>query len=263
MEAFKPFDEEYIDDPLRRAEHRVYEELLRCDLPGLFIHEWKVDRRSAEVDFVVWIEDVALFAIQVKGGTYRYVLRETGGEWQLWKNGEWVKVPSPFRQAWSGAKGLMDALPRRRGYHTFVVTIVLFPDMEDLDPSFESDPDHGRVHVLAEERDLVDKLVAVARERGIKFPPNADVIDDDVRTITKGRARYPMGDRHERPGDEPCDAEDMQVLEADRLRVRHIEHFHYSVGPTVHLHFEGALSPEIIAALGDILGNGRDRPSNE
>ena len=94
MEAFKPFDEEYIDDPLRRAERRVYEELLNCDRPGLFIHEWKFDQRFAEVDFVVWIKGVALFAIQVKGGTYRYVLREAEGEWQLWKNGEWVKVPS-------------------------------------------------------------------------------------------------------------------------------------------------------------------------
>ena len=72
-----------------------------------------------------------------------------------------------------------------------------------------------------------------------------------------------MGERDERPGDETRDGEDMQMLEADRLRVGHIEHFHHSVGPTVHLHFEGALSPEIIAALGDIVGNGRDRPSNE
>ena len=257
MEAFKPFDEEYIDDPLRRAERRVYEELLNCDRPGLFIHEWKFDQRFAEVDFVVWIKGVALFAIQVKGGTYRYVLREAEGEWQLWKNGEWVKVPSPFRQAWSGAKGLMDALPRRRGYHTFVLPVLLFPDMEDLDPSCESDPDHCRVHVLAEERDLVDKLVAVARERVINFPPDAEAIDDDARTITNGRARYSMGGRDQPPGDEPYDGEDMKVLQADRLTVRHIEHFHYSVDRSVHLHFEGALSPEIITALGSTFGNAR------
>ena len=255
MEAFKPFNEEYIDDPLRRAEHRVHEELLNCDRHGLFIHEWKFDLQFAEVDFVVWIEGVALFAIQVKGGTYRYVLREAGGEWQLWKNGEWVKVTSPFRQAWSGAKGLMDALPRRRGYHTFVLPVLLFPDMEDLDPSFESDPDHCRVHVLAEEPDLVDKLVAVAGERRINFPPDADDIDDDARAITNGRAKYSMGGRDEPPGDEIYDAEDMKVLQADRLMVRHIEHVHYSVDRSVHLHFEGALTPEIIAALGSMVGN--------
>ena len=260
MEAFQPFNEEYIDDPLRRAEHRVHEELLNCDRPGLFIHEWKGNQRHAEVDFAVWIEGVALFAIQVKGGTYRYVLREAGGEWQLWKNGEWVKVTSPFRQAWSGAKGLMDALPRRRGYRTFVLPVLLFPDMEDLDPACKSDPDYCRVHVLAEERGLVDKLVAVARERGINFPPNADAIDDDARTITNGRARYSMGSRDEPPGDEPYDdepydGEDMKVLQADRLTVRHIEHVHYSVDRSVHLHFEGALSPEIIAALGSMFGN--------
>ena len=55
----------------------------------------------------------------------------------------------------------------------------------------------------------------------------------------------------------------MKELQANRLAVRHIEHFHYSVDRSVHLHFEGALSPEIIAALGDIVGNGQSRPSNE
>ena len=96
MEAFKPFNEEYIDDPLRRAEHRVHEELLNCDRPGLFIHEWKFDQQFAEVDFVVWIEGVALFAIQVKGGTYRYVLRKRGenGNCGRTENGSKSHLPS-------------------------------------------------------------------------------------------------------------------------------------------------------------------------
>ena len=33
MEAFKPFTKEYINDPRRQAERRVYEELLNCGLP--------------------------------------------------------------------------------------------------------------------------------------------------------------------------------------------------------------------------------------
>ena len=49
----------------------------------------------------------------------------------------------------------------------------------------------------------------------------------------------------------PAMREDMKELQANRLAVRHIEHFHYSVDRSVHLHFEGALSPEIIAALGE------------
>ena len=160
-----------------------------------------------------------------------------------------------------GKKGLMDALPRRDGYHTFVLPILLFTDMEDLDPSFETDPDHCRVHVVAGERDLADKLVAVAAERRINFPPDAGAIDDDAQTITRGQATYPMGDRDEASGDEACCGEDMKVLEADRLRVRHIEHFHYSVDRSVHLHFEGALSPEIIAALSDLVDRAESRSS--
>ena len=102
---------------------------------------------------------------------------------------------------------------------------------------------------------MVDKLVAVAGERRINFPPDADDIDDDARAITNGRAKYSMGGRDEPPGDEIYDAEDMKVLQADRLMVRHIEHVHYAVDRSVHLHFEGALTPEIIAALGSMVGN--------
>ena len=98
MEAFKPFTKEYIKDPRRQAERRVYEELLNCGLPGLFIYEWKRDKSTAEVDFVVWIEGVGLFAIQVKGGRYRYQPEEN--EWELRKDGDWENVTSPIGQTW-------------------------------------------------------------------------------------------------------------------------------------------------------------------
>ena len=109
MEAFKPFTKEYIKDPRRQAERRVYEELLNCGLPGLFIYEWKRDKSTAEVDFVVWIEGVGLFAIQVKGGRYRYQPEEN--EWELREDGDWEKVTSPIGQTWSGTEGLLKSLP--------------------------------------------------------------------------------------------------------------------------------------------------------
>ena len=85
MQADKPFPKEYLNDPKRRAEHRVYRQLAESDLPGLFIFEWKRDKKSAEVDFVVWIRGVGLFAIQVKGGSYQY-RRDDDREWYLRKS---------------------------------------------------------------------------------------------------------------------------------------------------------------------------------
>ena len=55
MQADKPFPENYLKDRKRQAEHRVYRQLAESELPGLFIFEWKRDKKSAEVDFVVWI----------------------------------------------------------------------------------------------------------------------------------------------------------------------------------------------------------------
>ena len=58
MQADKPFPKDYLNDRKRQAEHRVYRQLAESELPGLFIFEWKRDKKSAEVDFVVWIRGV-------------------------------------------------------------------------------------------------------------------------------------------------------------------------------------------------------------
>ena len=47
MHADKPFPKDYLNDPKRQAEHRVYRQLAESDLPGLFIFEWKLDKNSA------------------------------------------------------------------------------------------------------------------------------------------------------------------------------------------------------------------------
>ena len=52
MQADKPFPKDYLKDRKRQAEHRVYRQLAESELPGLFIFEWKRDKKSAEVDFI-------------------------------------------------------------------------------------------------------------------------------------------------------------------------------------------------------------------
>ena len=111
MQADKPFPKDYLKDRKRQAEHRVYRQLAESELPGLFIFEWKRDKKSAEIDFVVWMRGVGTFAIQVKGGSYQY-RRDDDKEWYLRKSGEWEKVPSPLQQTWSGADALIHSLPR-------------------------------------------------------------------------------------------------------------------------------------------------------
>ena len=262
MKALRPFPTEYKDNPKRRAERRIYDELSNCDLPGCFTYEWKSSKQQyAEADFVVWIEGVGLFCIQVKGGNHRYERRDA--EWQLWKGGDWERVPSPTKQTWNGAQGLMDSLPKRNGYHTFVLPVLLFPDMDVVDEAIDADNHRGKVHVLAGAADLADKLEGVARERGVHYPPNADDIDDDVRTITHGTYRYTPAGPDDEPDAEIYDVDGDRVLKAPRMDIGHVEHFHQSHDRSIHLHFHGAQDAESMAALARGLAEAQALPPRE
>ena len=154
--------------PKRRAEHRVYRQLAESDLPGLFIFEWKRDKNSAEVDFVVWIRGVGLFAIQVKGGSYQY-RRDDDREWYLRKLGEWETVPSPLKQTWSGADALIHSLPRIQGFRSFVLPVLLFTDM-DPDRDIEARADRDKVHPLFGADDLNPAADGVGQGPGGLLP---------------------------------------------------------------------------------------------
>ena len=70
MRISPEFSEYHHNDPKRRAELRVYQEIADSPEAGHALYLVNVNRYSPEVDFVVWVEDIACFAIEVKGGTY-------------------------------------------------------------------------------------------------------------------------------------------------------------------------------------------------
>ena len=54
-------------DPLRLAELQVYNECMQSDRAGRVLYEVKTSLNTPELDFAVWLEDVAIFGIQVNG----------------------------------------------------------------------------------------------------------------------------------------------------------------------------------------------------
>ena len=64
-------------DPRRRAELQVHDQLAASDLPGRAIHEARAPAAGPEVDSAIWFPGQVRFAPQVKGG--RYSLQE--GDW--------------------------------------------------------------------------------------------------------------------------------------------------------------------------------------
>ena len=56
--------------PSAKRNSRVYQEIEATQLYGQALYGVKAAKHCPEVDFVVWAEDVACFAIEVKGGNY-------------------------------------------------------------------------------------------------------------------------------------------------------------------------------------------------
>ena len=258
MQADKPFPKEYLKDPKRRAEHRVYRQLAESNLPGLFIFEWKRDKKSAEVDFVVWIRGVGLFAIQVKGGSYQY-RRDDDKEWYLRKSGEWETVPSPLQQTWSGADALIHSLPRIQGFRSFVLPVLLFTDM-DPDRDIEARADRDKVHPLFGADDLTRQLTELAREREVFYPPTDNTISIGAKTITHGDVIYEPVE-HPDADEEDAGLAGLPELGADHVIIRHVEHLHQTIN--LHLHFHNPIGPEDAALLKELLDYARGWPPGD
>ena len=237
MQADKPFPKENLDDPKRRAEHRVYRQLAESDWPGLFILEWKKNKKSSEVDFVVWLRDIGIFALQAKGGSYRHLWEDD--EWQLRQGGRWERVPSPLGQTWSGADALINSLPKRGGYRSFVIPVLLFTDMEHND-AIERRSTRDRVHLLFMGDDLPQQLVALAAERQVYYPPTDESIAAEALAISEGRVVYEYVEAAEFDGDDRRSG--FPEIDPDRVIIHHVEHLHQTLN--LHLHFHKRISPE-------------------
>ena len=259
MQADKPFPKDYLKDRKRQAEHRVYRQLAESELPGLFIFEWKRDKKSAEVDFVVWMRGVGTFAIQVKGGLYQY-RRDDDKEWYLRKSGEWEKVPSPLQQTWSGADALIHSSPRIRDYRSFVLPVLLFTDM-DPDRDIEARADRDKVHPLFGADDLPRKLTELARDREVFYPPTDDIISIGAKTITDGEVEYKPVEHTD--GVEDAGLAGLPELGADHVIIRHVEHLHQTANLTLHLHFHNPIGPEDAALLKELLDYAQGWPPGD
>ena len=106
MNVYPEFPENRRHDPKRQAELTVYLELPASGIAGEAIYEARPSRSCREVDFAIWIEDVARIAMQVKGGQYRI----DRGSWYLATPDGEDKKPTPAKQTWDTALQLHDFL---------------------------------------------------------------------------------------------------------------------------------------------------------
>ena len=175
------FPEERRRDPKRRAEATVFDILLACLHAGYVIYEWGAPGRNHRTDFAIWLEGVARFAIEVKGGHYSL----DGDRWYLHTTDGHEAKSSPLQQADDAAMDLHNEIQCKAGFWAFVIPVVVFPDMAP-DPAIERYAERTNVRVIWGTEHLLTDLEAAARCVGIDHPPRAKHIRNEVQAVTAG-----------------------------------------------------------------------------
>ena len=199
MKMLNEFPEHRRMDPKRQAEMQVYDQLAGSSAPGAAIYEIRAHRDAPELDFAVWIEDVAHFGIQVKGGQYAI----EGGRWFLYTNGERESMQDPVKLTWDAAMSIRAALWTKGRYKVYMVAVLAFPDMPDPDPRIQEWAANCHVNVLWGSGNLVERLTEVDDVEGIYSPPTARHIQEEAAVLMPGLAEDLPGTAAEGPSTPP------------------------------------------------------------
>ena len=172
------FPEYHQNDPKRQAELRVYQEIEVTQLSGQALYGVKAARHSPEVDFAVWAEDFACFAIEVKGGSYSV---ENGTLFRQGPNGP-EQVSNPLPRAMAGALSISNAVKSNLEGGAFVISILLFPDMED-NPEIRRWAQDSRTNVVFGVDDLVRRLTDLEDVANVRHRPSAYRIEQEIAVL--------------------------------------------------------------------------------
>ena len=82
---------------MRRAEQTIYRILEESEAPGRALYEARILPHGRQIDFPVWIEGVARYAIEAKGAGTSLILRLASGASSLTRGGT-TKLRPPAQQ---------------------------------------------------------------------------------------------------------------------------------------------------------------------
>jgi hypothetical protein len=199
-----------VDDPMRRAEQTIYRILEESEAPGRALYEARILPHGRQIDFPVWIEGVARYAIEAKGG--RYIIDPENGEWRLLTDAGRLPQASPPAQAWDAARSIPEVIRERFHRGVYIIAVLAFPDMEP-DQVIAAAAAQRHVDVIFGADRWVERLVELAGPHRIMVPPTAEQIDQEVALVMPELA--PRGAADPRP----------QVV------IQHVEHLHLHAGP--------------------------------
>ena len=177
-----PLTQERRNDPKRRAEMFVLDQLAASVRVGTACYEWSAGPGSPEVDFPVWVQDLGRFAIQVKGGHYTI----HNFNWFLSApDGSVEPKTSPVFQTWDGAMSVRRVVEAVTGFQVYIIPVLVFPDMEP-DAHMTALAAHKKVYLVWRGEDLTARLEEIAATEGVRRPPICDHIKNEFHAIMYG-----------------------------------------------------------------------------
>ena len=196
-------------EPKRRAERDIYAALEATGIPGRALYEVKVNKDARQIDFLVWAEAIATFAVQIKGGDYRI----QDGELCLNTSVGWTPKPGLLATVWDSSRAIPEAIQSRLHRGLYIIPVLALPSMEQ-DEDIRDMAARRSVETLFGLDDWVEGLVKLADGHPIWYRPNELSIEQEVMTIMPELA----------PAASPTPP---QVV------IQNVENIHIHVGPEV------------------------------
>ena len=177
------FPELHRQDPMRRAEARVFDAIQKMQLDGRGIFECRFRTGGTQLDYAFWGDGLGRFAKQVKGGQNEV---DDDGRWYLHTaDGDRKGIPSPLDQTTRGRIDMHNGLEKATGYYCFVAGVLIFPDMERNEDIEQFALRKDLVHTIWGVDHLQEDLERVARDVGFKRPPTPAHSDREWRLVNQ------------------------------------------------------------------------------
>ena len=194
------FPEHRRQDPKRAAEARVFDALRNMVLNGYGLYECRYRRGGKQVDFTLWVDDVARFAVQVKGGKYDL---DDYGNWSLrTPDGGPKGGPSPLEETEDGCMEMRDGIREATSYTNFVVGVLMFPDMEPDRRMEEAALKRSHVYIIWGLDHLSEDLERIAKRAPYKRPPRSRISENEWSSLHRlqygsAEGQRDLGEEHQ------------------------------------------------------------------
>ena len=220
------FDQDRKQDPKRAAEARVFDALRNLDHDGYGIYEFRYRRGGREVDVALWLNGLARFAVQVKGGQYE--MDETGQWYLVGPDGRRDTVSSPLSATADACMEMRNAVREAIRFKTFVVGVLIFPDMQRNESLERAALNHKHVHIIWGLDDLSQDLRRIAtQEEEIVRPPEPEHSRNEWEAANRIQFRPDGGEREaaaatESPATDPAGGAPLG-LEARSITIHRVD----------------------------------------